>query len=68
MTVSAGTETFENLKLENCRSDINKICPVCVPPSHFSFTDLLKTEGVDRRAAEDTSKKPSKNVRDLSKS
>ena len=32
MTVSAGTKTFENLKLENYKSDINKNCPVCVPP------------------------------------
>ena len=32
MTVSASTETFENLKRENCRSHISKTCPVCVPP------------------------------------
>ena len=32
MTVSAGTKTFENLKLENYRSNINKTCPVYVPP------------------------------------
>ena len=32
MTVSAGTKTFENLKVENYRSDIAKICPLCVPP------------------------------------
>ena len=32
MTVSASTKTFENLKLENYRSDINKTFPVCVPP------------------------------------
>ena len=29
--VSAGTETFENLKLNNYRSDINETCPVYVP-------------------------------------
>ena len=29
MTVSAGTKTFENLKLENHRSDIDKTCPLC---------------------------------------
>ena len=32
MTISAGTKTFENLKLKNSRSDINKTFPVCVPP------------------------------------
>ena len=32
MTVSAGTKTFENLKVENYRFDIAKICPLCVPP------------------------------------
>ena len=30
-TVSAGTKTFENLKLKNCRSDIAKACSLCVP-------------------------------------
>ena len=32
MTVSAGTKTFKNLKLDNCRSHISKTCPACVPP------------------------------------
>ena len=32
MTVSAGTKTFKNLKMDNCRSHINKTCPACVPP------------------------------------
>ena len=32
MTVSAGTKTLENLKLENHRPDIAKTCPLCVPP------------------------------------
>ena len=32
MTVSTCTKTFENLKLEYYRSDINKTCLVCVPP------------------------------------
>ena len=31
MTVSVGTKTFENLKLKNYISDINKTCPLCVP-------------------------------------
>ena len=31
MTVSAGLKTFENLKLNNYRSNITKTCPVCVP-------------------------------------
>ena len=31
MTVSASTKTFENLKLENHRSDIAKTCLLCVP-------------------------------------
>ena len=31
MTVSAGTKRFENLKLENHRSNITKIYPLCVP-------------------------------------
>ena len=37
MTVSTGTKTFENLKLENYRSDIAKTC---------SFTE---TEGANQR-------------------
>ena len=32
MTVSADTKTFENLKLENHRSNIAKTYPLCVPP------------------------------------
>ena len=35
MTASAGTKTFENSKLENHRSDIDKNCTLCgggVPP------------------------------------
>ena len=39
MTVSASTKTFENLKLENHRSDIAKTYPLCVPPEHLSFTE-----------------------------
>ena len=31
MMVSAGRKTFENLKLENYRQDINKNCQVCIP-------------------------------------
>ena len=31
MAVSAGTKAFENLKLENYRSEINKTCLVCLP-------------------------------------
>ena len=31
MTVSAGTNTFENLKLKNYRSDIDESCPLRVP-------------------------------------
>ena len=31
MTVSARTKIFENLKLENHRSNINKTYPICVP-------------------------------------
>ena len=46
MTVSAGTKTFENLKLENYRSDIYETCPVGVPPKQLF---LLKTVGVNRR-------------------
>ena len=32
MTVSAGPKTFENLKLENYRLNINKTCSECVLP------------------------------------
>ena len=32
MTVSAGTKTFEILKLKNCRSDIAKTSSLYVPP------------------------------------
>ena len=32
MTVSADTKTFENLKLDNYRSNIAKTCPLCVLP------------------------------------
>ena len=32
MTVSAATQLFENLKLENYRSNIKKTFPVCVQP------------------------------------
>ena len=32
ITVSVDTKTFENLKLENYRSNIAKTCPLCVPP------------------------------------
>ena len=32
VTVSAGTKSFENLKLENHRSDIAKTCLLHVPP------------------------------------
>ena len=28
---SAGTKTFENLKLKNYRFDISETCPLCVP-------------------------------------
>ena len=31
MTVSASMKTFENLELENYRSDINETFPGCVP-------------------------------------
>ena len=39
MTVSASIKTFENLKLENYRSHINKTWPVCVPPEHLPFSE-----------------------------
>ena len=39
MAVSASTKTFENLKLENYRSHINKTWPVYVPPKHLPFTE-----------------------------
>ena len=32
-------KTFENLKLENHRSDVNKSFPVCLPPYHLSFSE-----------------------------
>ena len=32
MIVSPGRKVFENLKLQNYISDINKYCQVCIPP------------------------------------
>ena len=50
MTVSIGKKTFENLKLENYRSDIS-----LKPASyvyHLNIFHLLKTEGVNWWVAE----------------
>ena len=65
MTVSAAAKTFENLKSENYRSNINKTYPYA-PPYHLSFTENWgwQSKGV----AEITSKNPSDNSRKLWKS
>ena len=39
MTVSTGTKTFKNLKLENCRSDIAKTWSPSILSQHLSFTE-----------------------------
>ena len=70
MTVAAGKKTFESLKLENYRSDISlKLARYVYLLNTFH---LLKTEGVNRRAAVVTPKKAHKKTikkpRDLSKS
>ena len=57
MTVSAVTKTFENLKLKNYRSDTIKPAWYVY---HLNTFHLLVTLGVNRRAAEDASKKVSK--------
>ena len=55
MTVSAGKKTFKNLRLENYRYDISlKLTRYMYELNNFQ---LLKTEGVNRREAEGTSKK-----------
>ena len=53
MTVSAGMKTFKNLKLENSRS-INFAQYVY----HFNTFLLLKTESINQKATEGTSKTP----------
>ena len=55
MTISAGKKIFENLKLENYRSDISLEFARYV--YHLNTFHLLKTEGVNRRVADSTSKK-----------
>ena len=37
MTVSAGTKTFKNLKLENYKSDIAKTCPLFTTLTPFIY-------------------------------
>ena len=44
MIVSAGRKTFENLKLENYISNINKNCQVWIPPEHLSFGYFRKKQ------------------------
>ena len=38
-TDSAGKKTFENLKVWNCKFDINETYLIYVPPQLFSFTE-----------------------------
>ena len=51
MTFSAGTKTFENLKLKNCRSEITKNYAFpktyLVYVYHLNIVHLLKTEGTN---------------------
>ena len=37
IVLSAGMKTFEILKLENCKLDINETCPRYVSPDHLSY-------------------------------
>ena len=54
MAVSAVTKTFENLKLENYRYDTTKPAWYVY---HLNTFHLLENVDVNRRAAEDASKK-----------
>ena len=65
MTVSAGKKTFENLKLENYRFDISLKRVRYV--YHLNTFHLLKTEGVNLRVAEGTSKKAIKKCQEFIK-
>ena len=65
MTVSTGKKTFENLKLQNYRSDISLQFPRYV--YNLNTFHLLKTEGVNRRVAEGTSKKTIKKCQEFIK-
>ena len=66
MTVSAGEKTLKNLKLENFLYHVSlKLTRYVYDLNTFH---LLETEDVTQRVAERTSKKSSKNARNLSKS